>query len=137
MRITCFILRTNRTMAYKKIRSNVDSFTFEEGKYFVVSDKVMLDKRFFGYRPILLYKEGIPEPLGLTNILKAESKNKDEINPEEETILIDAFTIHNLTSRELLSVLTKTSFTRMEMVIIVFLILNVVLTIISIGVAQG
>lgn len=137
MRITCFILRTNRTMAYKKIKSNVDAFEFEEGKYFVVSDKVMLDKRFLGYRPILLYKEGIPEPLGLTNILKKPSDDKDKANEEEETVLIDAWSIHNLTSRELLSVLTKTSFTRMEMLIIVFLILNVVLTIISIGVAQG
>lgn len=131
MKLTCFILRTNRTMAYKKIKGDVDSFTFEEGKYFVVSDKVMLDKRFFGYRPILLFKEGIPEPLGLTNIKKLQEEDT------EETILIDAWSIHNLTSRELLSVLTKTSFSRIEMAILVFLILNVLISLIGIGVTQA
>lgn len=119
--IVCLIIRTNRSLKRYKINEKADSFNFEGGTYYVRSDRVMLEKKIFGFKPILLYKEGIPEPLALENIKKVTNSETGE---EDETVLIDAKSIHNLTSRELLSVLTKTSFSRIEMFIIVMLILN-------------
>ena len=120
--IVCLIIRTNRSLKRYKINEKADSFVFEGGTYYVRSDRVLLEKKLFTFKPILLYKEGIPEPLALDNIKKILNVETGE---EDETVLIDAKSIHNLTSRELLSVLTKTSFSRIELFIMVMLILNI------------
>lgn len=129
----CLILRTNRTLKKKNVSNKKDSFEFEDGKYFVEQDKVILTKGFFGWKPCLIYKEGISVPIGFDTIQQIKNDKGDKV----DTILIDAFSVHNLTSRELLSVLTKTSFTKMETLIIVMLALNILIGIIGIGLQYG
>jgi len=126
----CWILRTNKTIKRKRVSNKKDSFSFEGGTYYVIKDNVLLKKSLLGFKSILFYIENYSEPLSLTNIKKKKGKDAD-------TVLIDAKSIHNLTSRELLSVLTKTSFSKVELLLMGLLILNLLISIASLGGING
>lgn len=132
----CWILRTNGTIKRIRISDKKDSFDFEDGKYFVI-EKHIINKKFlhFFYKPMLIYIEGFSEPLGLNNIVKkkreVQVKNKESGKMEtkeieDDTILIDAFSIHNLADRENLSVLTDTSMTKVDMIVLFMLFICIV-----------
>jgi len=127
--VECWILRTNKTVKKKRISNKRDSFRFEGGTYYIIKENTMLKKGLIGYKPLLLYLENFSEPLSLENVEKRKGKG--------ETVLIDAKSIHNLTSRELLSVLTKTTFTRTELLLIGLIILNLLLSIAILGSGNG
>ena len=131
--VDCLILRTNRTLKKKRVDNKKDSFTFEKGTYYILKDRVVLIKAFIGWKPCLIYKEGLSEPLGFENIIMAKTKN----GKNEDHVLIDANSIHNLTSRELLKVITDTKMSATEMLLMGLVVLNLLCTVGVIGVISG
>ena len=131
--VDCLILRTNRTLKKKRVNNKKDRFTFEKGTYYILKDKVILIKAFIGWKPCLIYKEGLSEPLGFDNILMAKTKEGNNA----DHVLIDANSIHNLTSKELLRVITDTTMSTTDMLLIGLVILNLLCTIGVIGVISG
>lgn len=128
--IYCYIIRTNRTMALKRVHEKKDDFKFEGGTYYIKPDKIILQKMVAMHRPMLIYIENYAEPIGIGSIEKKKVTG-------DETILIDAKSIHNLTSRKLLSVLAGDKLTGRELFIIVLLIINFIATVSLHGVLAG
>ena len=126
--IKCFILRTNNTIKKTRVRESRDVFSFEEGKYFIQSDKVMLYKGLLFFKPFLFYKEGYSEPICFDNVEKVIHKDADGKEINDDTVLIDAQSIHNLTSKELLNVLAKVSLSKFEMLILFVVIINLLIS---------
>lgn len=142
--VYCYILRKSKTLKIVKKKDEINSFTFERGKYYLNEDKIFLRKRGIlikRYVPCLFYIEGISEPLALNNIQKRKVPKVDEtgqietdkdgntIMVDDETVLINAFNIHDMTSSDMLSVLTSTNMTKTDKLFIGLLILNLLVTI--------
>lgn len=135
MPLLCLIMRSNRTIKIKKIGLRKDSFNFEDGVYFVNADRVLLKKGFpFGHRPMLIYKEGISQPLGFNDIMKRKRKIKDEETGktseiEDDTVLIDARSLHKLASEHVLGFLTKSSTRKLITAVLIVVIFTLIVTI--------
>jgi len=132
--VLCYILRKTGTLKIKKVKDKLDSFTFEQGKYFILKDRMFLLKKLIGYRPTLFYKEGISEPLKLENIVKQKIKVVNEETGEEtyiedETVLINAKNIHDLTSSEMLSVLSSQNLSKVDKLLIGLIALSIIINI--------
>ena len=140
--VRCYILRKSGTLKIQKIKDRENSFTFENGKYFILKDRMFLKKVFLkGYVASLFYIEGISEPLKLDNIQKQKIPQIDDNGNnvlddngkikmvDDETVLISAKNIHDLTSAEMLSVLTGGNLTRLDKLLLGLLALNIIITI--------
>lgn len=125
--ISCYIMRENKTLKVKKVRTKADSFKFEHGVYYIQDDKIILYKGLIGWKPILIFKEGYSEALSFDNVIKRPKLKNGKII-EDDTVLIDATSIHNLTSRELLDVLAKTTLTKTELIMLIAIIFNLLVT---------
>ena len=142
MALLCIIMRSNRTLKLKKVGLRKDSFNFEDGVYFINSDRVCLKKNFlFGHKPVLLYKEGISQPLGFNDIIKKQKEQTDKdgkvikdkkgnaVMIDDETILIDARSLHKLASEHILGFLTRSSTKKLLMAIIIISLFTLIITI--------
>lgn len=126
--VTCIILKKNDTIKYKKVNDKFEEFIYNEGTYYIKRDKIKLKKGIKFYKPYLLYVEGISEPLSFNNIQKDE---------DDETILIDAKSIHSMTSEKILSVLSSSRMSSRDKLILFAVVFNIILTLISLGMAYG
>ena len=145
MPLLCLMLRTNRTFKSKKVALSKDTFNFEGGTYYINSDRIYLMKRWFRYKPVLVFKEGISQPIGFTDIIKKQVKkdvikkvkNKDgsitEITEnklvDDDTVLIDARSIHRLTSDAILGFITKSKTQALITIAIIVGIINIFINI--------
>lgn len=117
--VVCIMVRKNKTLKYKKVKDKYDDFVFEDGTYYIRKDKILLKKKVFSfnYRSYLLFIEGISEPITFDNI---EKKDK-----EDNTVLIDARSIHKITSDKILSVLSSSRLTTRDKLLIFGLVINI------------
>jgi hypothetical protein len=150
------ILRTNRTMAHKKIKDKEDDFKFEGGLYYIRREKIFLDKSSIRgkVRSTLLYIEGIADPLYLDNLkIKEYSENVPVIDEKTkkqaidtttgkpkfiykvvkriEDIFIDARAIHNMTDKRILAQLSaQPTITSTDIILIILIIVVIALSVI-------
>jgi hypothetical protein len=122
--INVVFIRKNRTMAVFKVREKLDDFTYEDGLYYVKPEKLILKKGRIGHKPYMFYVEGISEPISIENIFKRQDDN---------AVLIDAQSIHDLTSTKILDVLSKNTLDKKDAILIGMSFLILILTIVSVG----
>lgn len=144
------MMRTNRTFKVVKVGLKKDNFTFEDGIYYINSDRIFLMKRWFRYKPILIFKEGVSQPIGFYDIIKRKvmkmvkvidedtgkpktDKEGNEIEIEKEieddTVLIDARTLHKLASEFVLGFLTKSRAKTLLTIAIILIFINLLISI--------
>jgi hypothetical protein len=150
------ILRTNRTMAHKKIKDKEDDFKFEGGLYYIRKEKVFLDKSSIRgkIKPTLMYIEGIADPLYLDNLKIKEYYENVPVLDEKtkkpildhttgkpkiinkmvkhvEDIFIDARAIHNMTDKRILAQLSaQPTITSTDIILIALVIVVIALSVI-------
>lgn len=132
MALTCYILRANRTFKKKKFNLKRDDFDFEGGKYYIDSDRIYLMKDWFRYQPVLIFKEGISQPIGFQDIKKRQIKDADGKLIDDDTVLIDARSIHRLTSESILGFLTKSPTKTLLTIILVALVMNILISLVGV-----
>jgi len=132
--VLCIMIRKNKTIKYKRINDKYDSFEFEGGRYYIRKDKILLKHKPLSrtYISTLIYIEGISEPLSLKNIEKKAEYDKDgNLIKDDETILIDAKSIHNITSEKILSVLSSEKMSTKDKFILISVWFAIILIIAS------
>lgn len=110
---------SKKGLVKKTIQEKKDVFIYNNKKYFVVQDSIVLKSGIIFSKKILLYFENIPIPIDIKQ-LKIEGKLSE--------IILNGSVIHNLASIDLLDVLTKKKFGKFELILIFMMLINICVT---------